>query len=598
MNGEIMSLGVLQQSSVPPNPKTGYDLVYTKSDGLYTLTSTGTETKIGPGAVDIAATVHAATDKTAIVDNDEFALVDSETTYTLKKTLWTDIKSVLKTYFDGIYTTGSGYITADGDTPLTDNWDAGGYKITANQLESDVAAGTAPLVVASDTVVSNLNADLLDGNHAAAFQAAGSYAAATHYHAGTDITSSTIDGDRLPAISTTKQGAVPATGTPAGKYLKDDGNWSALTGGGDVTGPSSSTSGNITTFNGATGKVIQDSGHAMVTACTASQVPVLDSSGHIDNQMLKIYQANRIENNGAEIDTTGWATYADAAGTTPVDGTGGSPTCTWTRTTTTPLSGAGSFLFTKDGVNRQGEGASYDFTIGTGEKGMYLNIRFIYTVTSGTGSYASNDMIVYIYDVTNGALIQPDNYAYKIKTTVTNVSQELTCSFKAATNSTSYRLIFHVSSTSTNAYTVKFDNITVRLPDWQPVFAHYKNTASTPLAYNVATKIPWATKIEDTHSAMNTTTGDYTIPYSGVYQVNCTLGTTGGYGVYYITLFLNTTEVMRGNRENSSGYIGAVLAVARRFEAGDVIYVGYYTSGTNLETVDQANHIEITRLSP
>jgi hypothetical protein len=44
------------------------------------------------------------------------------------------------------------------------------------------------------------------------------------------ITSGTLDGDRLPAISTTKKGGVPATGTPAGKYLKDDGTWATAGG--------------------------------------------------------------------------------------------------------------------------------------------------------------------------------------------------------------------------------------------------------------------------------------------------------------------------------------------------------------------------------
>jgi hypothetical protein len=56
----------------------------------------------------------------------------------------------------------------------------------------------------------------------------GLYAALSHVHAGTDITSGTIDGDRLPAISTTKKGAVPLTGTPSGKYLKDSGSWDAI----------------------------------------------------------------------------------------------------------------------------------------------------------------------------------------------------------------------------------------------------------------------------------------------------------------------------------------------------------------------------------
>jgi hypothetical protein len=34
-----------------------------------------------------------------------------------------------------------------------------------------------------------------------------------------------LDGDRLPAPTTDKKGGVPATGTPSGKYLKDDGTW-------------------------------------------------------------------------------------------------------------------------------------------------------------------------------------------------------------------------------------------------------------------------------------------------------------------------------------------------------------------------------------
>lgn len=51
---------------------------------------------------------------------------------------------------------------------------------------------------------------------------------AAHAHAGADITSGTVDGDRLPAISQTKKGAVPLTGVPSGKYLKDDGTWATL----------------------------------------------------------------------------------------------------------------------------------------------------------------------------------------------------------------------------------------------------------------------------------------------------------------------------------------------------------------------------------
>lgn len=47
--------------------------------------------------------------------------------------------------------------------------DFGAYKVTASILESDVATGSAPLVIASTTKVTNLNVDQLDGKHDTAF---------------------------------------------------------------------------------------------------------------------------------------------------------------------------------------------------------------------------------------------------------------------------------------------------------------------------------------------------------------------------------------------------------------------------------------------
>lgn len=55
-----------------------------------------------------------------------------------------------------------------------------------------------------------------------------------HNHAGTDINSGTLDGDRLPAISTTKRSGVPAAPSPSGLFLKDDGGWAAPGGSGGL----------------------------------------------------------------------------------------------------------------------------------------------------------------------------------------------------------------------------------------------------------------------------------------------------------------------------------------------------------------------------
>ena len=54
------------------------------------------------------------------------------------------------------------YLLADGTRALSDNWDAGNYEIRSSTFESDVTTGTAPLTIASTTLVSNLNADKLD----------------------------------------------------------------------------------------------------------------------------------------------------------------------------------------------------------------------------------------------------------------------------------------------------------------------------------------------------------------------------------------------------------------------------------------------------
>lgn len=169
---------------------------------------------------------------------------------------------------------------------------------------------------------------------------------------------------------------------------------------------------------------------------------------------------NYIENFNSEIGTTGWATYADAAGVAPVDGTGNinSPTpvaVTLTATTSSPLRGATSFLITKDAVNRQGQGISYNFSIEAADQGKVLQGYIDYQIASGT--FADNDLSIWIYDVTNAVMIQPTPYLIKNSTIIERMPFE----FQAAINSTSYRLIVHVASTSAVAYTFKFDNVNV-----------------------------------------------------------------------------------------------------------------------------------------
>lgn len=154
--------------------------------------------------------------------------------------------------------------------------------------------------------------------------------------------------------------------------------------------------------------------------------------------------------------TTGWATFADGAVSTPVDGTGGSPNSTLAASATSPLRGTYSFLFTKNaGASRQGEGFSYDFTIDNADKGQVLQISYDYTVASGT--FVDSDMTVWVYDVTNATMIQPTPYTI-LNTTVNSRWQG---TFQTSTTSSSYRLILFIPVTTNSANTVRFDNFVV-----------------------------------------------------------------------------------------------------------------------------------------
>lgn len=154
----------------------------------------------------------------------------------------------------------------------------------------------------------------------------------------------------------------------------------------------------------------------------------------------------------AESGVGAWATYADAAGTSPVDGTGGSPSSTFAVSSSTAMRGLSNFLFTHSANNRQGEGFSYDFTIDASDKGKVLKCSLEYLVASG--AYADGDLTCWIFDVTNSVMIQPAPYRILNSTLIEKFAFE----FQTAINSTSYRLNFHVSTATATAYTMRFDN--------------------------------------------------------------------------------------------------------------------------------------------
>ena len=114
----------------------------------------------------------------------------------------------------GVSSDGGGYfvggVSSNGQMACLDDFSSGGDgafegKITVGSfVKIDVVTGTAPLTIASTTVCANLNADLLDGNHASAFSLAGH----THAQLHDPVTLATNHGLSL-------SGQQMAMGTPS-----------------------------------------------------------------------------------------------------------------------------------------------------------------------------------------------------------------------------------------------------------------------------------------------------------------------------------------------------------------------------------------------
>jgi hypothetical protein len=87
----------------------------------------------------------------------------------------------------------------NGSLGLSSDWDAGSHQIRAETFQSDVSTGTAPLTVASTTVVTNLNADLLDGVQGGAYDTK-SNVSATYIQLNSNIN---VVQDNVDALSGT-----------------------------------------------------------------------------------------------------------------------------------------------------------------------------------------------------------------------------------------------------------------------------------------------------------------------------------------------------------------------------------------------------------
>jgi hypothetical protein len=153
--------------------------------------------------------------------------------------------------------------------------------------------------------------------------------------------------------------------------------------------------------------------------------------------------------------TTGWNLYNNASGSTPTTGTGGVViNLTFNVNNTTPLVGNYDARLVLTANNDIGEGLSYDFTVDNAAVYQPLYFSFYYTTTS---NYASGDISVWIYDKTNAVLIAPSSQSIPAAPT----STYYTGFFIPNSNSTQYRLIYHISTPNSLGYTFEIDQVFV-----------------------------------------------------------------------------------------------------------------------------------------
>lgn len=127
-------VGAVNITSVSGNAGTATALQTARNIDGQAFDGTGNITVIAPGT-------HAATNKATPADADEFPLADSAASYVLKRTLWSDIKTALTTFFNTLYTAKNGAITGATKTKIT--YDSKGLVTAgADATQDDIGDGT------------------------------------------------------------------------------------------------------------------------------------------------------------------------------------------------------------------------------------------------------------------------------------------------------------------------------------------------------------------------------------------------------------------------------------------------------------------------